>query len=413
MPKSQHRRKGRTRRPTPATPRKRDDRQDQFVANAPWLKRMLEVDVVEARGDAVEALRLIDDMPNGPDGRNWWRPSRIRRLRQIVDLKESVPAWVWAKWVVSQAAQATPGDPHRAMEVAIATRGGRSTLWGVDDVDARAKVMDHDWVHRQLVLHEYGGLEEFIKSRAGTELLDRAVGIEGWVSVPMGGFELLMEGADRILWLDLATRTVVETINVGAAAMLADGECVIGRLVESGGVALFESAPLCVPPDIAKRVARDPDAWIETLAEGCRDLIGQMLSQVIARFHEFDLLCDLPARLRRQVVQPSDPDLSSDQVGTGGNGQEYDVALVLAALAGEIDVEGEGDSDCTCERCHEAPRPVAPLVAAAVLEPGTVDALLPFLVASDAREVTRLARVLAAPADEVCRRLAHRLADAA
>ncbi|UUZ60548.1 hypothetical protein [Nocardioides sp. B-3] len=92
---------------------------------------------------------------------------------------------------------------------------------------------------------------------------------------------------------------------------------------------------------------------------------------------------------------------------------EYDAALVLAALAGEIDVEGEGDSDCTCDGCHEAPRTLAPLVAAAVLEPGTVEALAPLLVASDSREVMRLSRVLAAPADEVCRRLAHQLADAA
>jgi len=188
---------------------------------------MFEVDAVEARGDAAEALRLIDDMPLGPDGRPWWRPSRIRRLRQIADLEESAPAWVWARWVVIQAAQATPGDPQRAMDVAIATRGGRSTLWGVDDADARAKVMDHDWVYRQLVLHENGGLAAFLGTRAGSRLLKRALGIERWVSAPMGGFELLLEGVDRILWLDLATREVVETINVGAAAMLADGECVI------------------------------------------------------------------------------------------------------------------------------------------------------------------------------------------
>lgn len=413
MPTSRHRRKGRTRRTTPSRPVEKVDRRDPFLANAPWLRRMLEVDSVEARGDAVEALRLIEEMPNGPDGRPWWRPSRIRRLRQIVDLDDAAPAWVWARWVVAQAAQATPGNPNRALEVAVATRGGRSTLWGVDDTDAQSKVMDHDWVYRQLVLHEYGGLAEFIRTRAGKVLLGRAAGVERWVSAPMGGFELFMEETDRILWFDLSTRAVVETINLGAAAMLADGECVIGRLVESDGVALLESAPLCVPPDVARRVAADPAGWVDAVADGCRDALGEVLSQLVARLHEFDLLFDLPQRVRRQLVQPADPDLSSDQVGTGGNGQEYDAALVLAALAGEIDVEGDGDGDCTCERCNEGSRPLAPLVAAAVLEPGTVEALTPLLVASDSRAVMRLARVLAAPADEVCRRLAHRLADAA
>jgi hypothetical protein len=374
---------------------------------------MFEVDAVEARGDAAEGLRLIDDMPLGPDGRPWWRPSRIRRLKQIADLEESAPAWVWARWVVAQAAQATPGDPKGAMEVAITTRGGRSTLWGMDDADARAKILDHDWVYRQLVLHENGGLAAFLDARAGSRLLKRAIGIEGWVSVPMGGFELLLEGVDRILWLDLATREVVETINVGTAAMLAGGECVIGRLVESDGVKLFESAPLCVPPDIAKRVAGDPGDWVAAVADGCRGNAGQILSQLVARFHDFDLLCDLPTRMRRQLVQPLDPDLSSDQVGTGGNGHEYDAALVLAALAGEIDVEGEGNGDCTCGRCQDVARPVAALVAAAVLEPGTTEALLPLLVQSDVRELTHLARLLPAPADEICRRLANKLSEAA
>jgi hypothetical protein len=374
---------------------------------------MFEVDAVEARGDAAEALRLIDDMALGPDGRPWWRPSRIRRLRQIADLGESAPAWVWARWVVGQAAQATPGDPNGAMEVAIATRGGRSTLWGVDDADARAKVLDHDWVYRQLVLHENGGLAAFLGTRAGSRLLKRGLGIEGWVSAPMGGFELLLEGTDRILWLDLASHEVVETINLGAAAMLADGECVIGRLVESDGVKLFESAPLCVPPEVAKRVARDPAQWVAAVAERCTGSEGQILSQLVARLHDFDLLCDLSTRARRQLVQPSDHDLSADQVGTGGNGQEYDAALVLAALAGEIDVEGQGDGDCTCERCHDGARPVAALVAAAVLEPGTTEALLPLLVQSDVRELTHLARLLPSPADEVCRRLASRLSEAA
>ncbi|PUA82438.1 hypothetical protein C7S10_01415 [Nocardioides currus] len=373
---------------------------------------MFEVDAVEARGDAAGALRLIEAMPLGPDGRPWWRPSRIRRLQQVVDLGESAPAWVWAKWVVSQAAQSTPGDPVRAVEVATATRGGRRTLWGVDQVDAQAKVMDHDWVYRQLVLHEYAGLAAYLEQRAGQDLVRRAAGIDGWASAPMRALELVGEEATRIQWLDLASLEVVETINLGAAAMLADGECVIGRVVEADGTTLFESAPLCVPRDVARRVAAEPGEWLAVLADACRDATSPILVHLVSRFHEFDLLCDLPPGIRRQVVQPEDPDLGSDQIGTGGNGSEYDVALVLAALADEIDVEGDDDDGCSCGQDH-SPRPLASLVAAALVEPGTVEALRPLLVPSDGRALMRLCRVLPEPADQVCRRLAIRVADAA
>ena len=374
---------------------------------------MFEVDEVEGRGDATEALRLIKEMPLGPDGRPWWRPGRIRRLEQIATLAESAPSWVWARWVVSQAAQATPGNPNRAREVAVATRGGRSTLWGTDRADAEAKVIDHDWVYRQLVLHEHGGLSTFVSQRAGDHLLERAVGVEGWASAPMGGFELIREDASQIHWLDLATRELVVTINIGAAALVADRECVIGRLVESDGVTLFDSAPLCVPVQVAGQVAEEPDEWVAAVADGCSGVAGPMMAELVSRLHDFDLLCDLPARVRRQIVQPEDPDLSSDQIGTGGNGLDYDVALVLAALAGELDVQADDNETCPCGQCVGPARPMASLVAAALLEPGTVDALGPLLVPSDGRDLMKLADVVAAPADQVCRRLAHQLADAA
>lgn len=380
-------------------------------ANLPWLKQMLAVDAAESRGDASAALRMMEDMATGPDGRQWWRPERFRRLRQLVDLGDAVPAWVWGRWVVAQAAQSTPGQPRRANEVAVATRGGPGTLWGVDHDDARAKVMDHDWVYRQLVLYEYGGLAAFVGRVASRPLVDRVRDVSSWSGAPMGAYQLLAELSDRILWLDLSNRSVVATVNLGGASLMAVGEAAIGRVVEAQGTVLFESPPLCVPPQVASAVAEAPAGWLEAVAEGCRGEWGEVLSEFIAKMNSFDLLCDLSASVRRQLLQPVDPGLRPDRVGTGGNGLEYDTALVLAALAGELQMD---DQDCadTAGQVDEQ-RSRAALVAAALIEPGTVDALVPLLVASDAHGLRSWVDLMPAPADLLCARLAERIAEAA
>lgn len=371
---------------------------------------MFAVDAAEAQGDAVLALAMMEETPCGPDGRPWWRPERLRRLRQIITLGDDCPRWVVQRWLVAQAAQSSPGRPQEAIEIAIRTRGGRSTLWGVDPDDAMAKVLDHDWVYRQLVLHEHGGLADFVHTRAMAGLLSRAGDMTPWLGVPMRGLELVHETSDRIVWRDLATDDVVETLNLGGASMLAIGEAVLGRVVPSDGVHLFDIAPLCVPIDVAREVAAEPSAWLSALERATRSEHGALLTDLIARAHHFDLLFDLGAKLRRHLVEPADPDLRSDKVGSGGNGVDYDVALVLAALSGELD--HTEDLGCDCGECSEI-RPLGALVAAAVLEPETAEALAPLLVSSDGAALLTLERSLVAPADVLCRRLRLGLADAA
>lgn len=388
----------------------RSRRDPVLEANLPWLRRMLAVDAAEALGDAEGALAIVEDMPVGADGRPWWRPERIRRLRQIVALGEDAPEWVIRRWVVAQAAQARPRRPQQARDVAVRTRGGASTLWGVDHEDAMSKVVDHDWVYRQLVLHEHGGLAAFVERAATPALLGRAGDMRSWIGVPMGGFELLAEMSDRLLWRDLASTQTIETLNLGGAAMMAIGEAVLGRVVSAGDVHLFESAPLCVPIDVAREVAASPSGWVDVLGRACRDVHGEMLSLLIARMHHFDLLFDVPATLRRHLIEPPDPELRSDQVGSGGNGTEYDVALVLAAMSGEL--QHPDDDRCMCGQCDDA-RPVGALVAAALLEPETLGALTPLLVSSDALALRFLEQTLVTPADVVCRRIRARLDAAA
>ena len=192
--------------------------------------------------------------------------------------------------------------------------------------------------------------------------------------------------------------------------MMALGETAIGRVVHAGEVSLFESAPLCVPPDLASDVATSPADWMDALARGCREDWSGVLTELIAKAHEFDLLFDLSSRLRRHLLQPVDSDLRCDNVGTGGNGADYDVALVLAALGGELPLMGDDAEDAAGT---DVARPLAPLVSAALLEPGTRAAIEPLLMASDASAVSRLADVLVPPADVFCRRIRDQLFDAA
>ena len=374
----------------------------------PWLRQMLAVDAAEAAGDPATALALVQRMPHGPDGRPWWRPERVRRLRQLVALGDAAPGWVWGRWVIAQAAQPRPGRDTDAADVAVEVRGGRSTLWGVDPSDAMAKVIDHDWVFRQLILHERRALDHFLRRVAAPRLLDRAGDIGSWVGVPMGAYELVHERADRIGWRDLSTGATVETLNLGGASLMALGEVAVGRVVHADGVALFESAPLCVPSDVAHDVAARPADWMNALARGCRGEAGDLLTDLIAKAYGFDLLFDLSPRLRRHLVQPVDPDLRSDNVGSGGNGVDYDVALVLAALGGELPLMGD-DAGVDAD----AARPLAPLVFAALLEPDTRAAVEPLLLASDASAISRLADSLAPPADVFCRQILDQLSGAA
>ncbi|SEB60221.1 hypothetical protein SAMN04489844_0649 [Nocardioides exalbidus] len=382
----------------------------ELKGSLPWLERMFAVDAAEADGDARGALQLIEEMLLGPDGRPFWRPERVRRLRQLVELGADVPTWAVRRWAVAQAAQVSPGRPREAMDLAIRTRGGRSTLWGIDD-DARSKILDHDWVYRQLVLHDHGGLADFLRRVASPDLRGLTGDMTSWSTAPMGGYELWEEASNHIVWRDLATSLPVTTLNLGSASMMAIGEGAIGRIVESDDVRLFESAPLCVPIDVAQAVADRPFAWIDAINEACRGPYGEVMTELIAKLNHFDLLFDLSSRSRRYLIQPPDPDLRSDRVVSGGNGTEYDVALVLAAVAGEL--ERDENELCSCGRQHDERRPLEPLVAAAMLEPDTVGRLASMLVDSDAAALRDLELLLPSPADVLCRRLRRGLADAA
>ena len=228
------------------------------------------IDEAERRGDAGEALRL---MLTHADGLSFWRPRRYTGVLQMSSLAGLLPAWATSRWVLEQAAQRL-GERHdpvtrhrfrRALALAVELRGGPESLPGRDVVDQHCRIMDHDWVYRELFLYDLGGLQHFVDRVATPDLLAGADRIAAWVASPMGGYRLLSRDPGLLAWEGLADGAVLETANIGSAASLPPGGCVIGRMVPIETGVMFEAAPLPVPEAVARHVAREPERWIDAL----------------------------------------------------------------------------------------------------------------------------------------------------
>ena len=78
---------------------------------------------------------------------------------QLVALGAALPRWATSRWILAQAAQTLDASSRaRAQRAFAVTREiGGSPAGGNDNLDHRAKIMDHDWVFRQAFLYELGG----------------------------------------------------------------------------------------------------------------------------------------------------------------------------------------------------------------------------------------------------------------
>ncbi len=360
---------------------------------------------MEASGDATATWELIARDLADREDENFWRPERMRRLLQLVLFGPLLPRWATSRWILEQAAQSL--DPRgraralKAMKIAIETRGGEGTLVGTDDLDARAKVIDHDWVHRQLLLYEFGALQDFLARIASSELLARADRVHGWARTPMGGFRFVRESPHTLTWQNLATRTECESLNLGTASLLEPGECAIGRLVPIEGGAMFETAPLFVPDEVARQVAEDPSEWVAAVSAECRRERPPE-QRIRTGGHDFRLLTDVPTGAQllmaysvmdRAAEESSPLTVAPDPVAV-------QAALVRAALDGEV-----GTFDHVLSPW--------PAVAASLLEPSVFVELCSSLVPADGAKLTVLADEVAGPARAVCLSLAEDLEQAA
>ncbi len=357
----------------------------------PWIETMLAVDEAERRGDAVEALRLISGRVVGPDGLPFWRPWRVSRLSQVTMLGAELPAWAVSRWVVAQAHETlgTPGGRRRQRceEIALEIRGGLDGLSSHGVQDARCKLMDHDWVYRQLFLYELGGLSEFMRRAATPDLLAGADRIHDWVRAPMTALRLVERAPATVTWEYVETGEQLDLPNIGSAALVVPGEHVLGRLVPVESGLMLEGAPLVVPLRTARRVADDPSSWMEAVALAREDLetggfeqgLTSDVRQMIWQFALHD---------RRHPVPPA------------GELDRYlarrAVALARECLDGESGWQVDEVDPWAC-------------LHAALLDWGVVMQLPAVLGRDDTEMLERLSHLLAAPAGVVCRDLVTQL----
>ena len=367
----------------------------------------LAADAAEARGDAEQALDLMASKPLDPRGRPFWRPDRVARLRQLSELRPVVPAWAVSRWLLALALQDlvhTDRDRvQRALAEAIDARGGRP-LPGVDAVDAQCRVVDRDWIYRQLRLYEHGGLDAYLR-HAIPDVVAGADRIRDWAAAPMRALSLVAQSSHTVTWHDVSTAERVVTLNTGCAALVLPGEHVIGRVVPIESGSMFETAPLRVPEAVSSRVADDPSGWVAAITEQNRD---SGLEPVKAYgFGGFGILSDVPRLVWRQAALDAAEVLSTARRRFPRRRDVDPQALTLIAAALDPAMHAGFDS-LTPDRVH----PWA-CVVGALVEPGVASYLATQFEPSDAQDLLTLGARLAEPGGDLCRWLAEGLSRAA
>lgn len=392
MPKSRGR-KGKQRR-------ERQSREHQSrprISEADWemLCVMQGVNDAEARGDACGALSIMDAHPVGPDGKFFWRTDRMVRLHQLELLEWYLPRWATSRWILAQALQmmapSQHGAFHKALAIAIELRGG--------EVVSEVKVSEHDWVFRQLMLWEYGGLATFLRTVATPALVAGADRIRDWVDAPMRVLRFVDRSRRRLHFTDLSTGDSVDAVDLGSAAMLLPQECVLGRLVPTEEGTIFEGLPLRVPDDVAVDAATDPTLWVDALRRGLhveRPKEDQVMPAIVGKS---DLVSDVPTMVWQIAVLQHAGDLGDRSVGTKDLAAAA-IGVVRAVIADELEVTDDLVDPWSC-------------ISAALAHPAVLVELDGAFEPDDAPGLRALADRLAGPAAEICRDLADSVPHAA
>lgn len=402
MPKSRGRR-GRKPSRSLSGGNRLNDARARALTEFPFLQA---TDAAEARGDAWGTLRIIEEHLQVRGDQNFWRPWRIERLVQLTRLGPVLPRWATSRWILAQAAQWLDewgrSRASKALDIAVAARGGVAALVGTDAVDAKVKVIDHDWLFRQVYLYELGALQHFVGRVATPDLLVGADRLDDWARAPMGAFRFVDESPLTLTWLDLASGQEVESLNLGTAALLDFDECAVGRLVPVEEGAMFESAPLLVPERVARQVADQPADWVATVSAACRETGPGEEPIMTGHGHDFRLLTDLPRFVQQFVAASALEDVTGRRTPVESETDllSVEVGLLRAALDGRL-------------AGVEAPISIWPSVAATLLNLRVMLPVEEDLVASDAPKLERLAGLLGGPAADVCLSLARDLATAA
>jgi hypothetical protein len=350
----------------------------------------------EVRGDATGALEIVETYPVGSDGRFFWNPHRVARLVQVEQLGPLLPRWATSRWILEQSLiqfdTALREARREALRIAIDLRRGQDELAGVDAIDAQTKVMDHDWVHRQLLIYEYGGLERFLRAWATPDLVASADRIEEWVTAPIRALRLESREPALLTWTDLATGAELETPNLGAAVLEGPGDFALARVVPTESGPMFDGVPLGVAERTAGQVATEPSAWLDALRSvaGTEDYFADLV-------HGNFLVTDVPSNISMLALHDFLPSPIPREPGETVVG---DAVMSLARHTATSDAEPD-------------PLDLWPCVAAELLAPDVLPLLAHRLAPADHPWLEVLGDVLPEPAGEVCRALMAEVEDAA
>jgi len=345
------------------------------------------VDEAETRGDAAGALDIVETYPTGSDGRFFWNPHRIARLVQVEQLGGLLPRWATSRWILEQSLiqfdPALRGARQEAMRVALELRGAP---------DEPTKIMDHDWVHRQLLIYEYGGLERFLHAWATPDLVAGADRIDEWATAPIQALRLESREPALLTWTDLATGRELVTPNLGAAVLEEAGDFALARVVPTEGGPMFDGVPLGVAEETAGQVAADPGAWLDALRSiaGTEDYFPDL---VHGNFLVTDVASNISLLALRDFLPSPIP-------------REPDGAVVAEAAISlaRHTATGGGES---------GPLDLWPCVAAELLAPDVLPDLACRLGPADRPWLEVLGDVLPDPAGGACRALVADMEDAA
>ncbi len=175
--------------------------------------------------------------------------------------------------------------------------------------------------------------------------------------------------------------------NIGSAVVVTPGQHVLGRLVPLESGFMLESAPLLVPAETAERVAADPASWVDAVRASRTEIQTGGYDDGLA--HDVrDLVWQLVLRDPAQDPPPV--------VDVGAHLARRALVLARTIVTEGYVVEPDDVDPWACVRAALLSLSVVTRLPA-VAEPG------------DEAVLDRLAELLAAPVDLICRDLARKV----
>ena len=367
----------------------------QQFTEADWAT-IRESERAAAEGHLDKALELYDAVPAVAGS------ELSRGMRQLSELGDDAPPWAWSRWIREQAFRwVSSANEHchelaldLALDVAYAAVVDPERPFGHHPADLVVLVKGRDWIVRQVVLYELGGLSDFVVNVAGQDLLARAEPMLEWRCALMLAYQFVDETPDRVRLLDLETEEQIEVLNIGSLGAVEPGGFVLGRLVpiSSEPGLMFESEPLEIDERTARQFAErwlheedwmhvgdcgcDPDEcdgfncdatefepakWWDSLREACDE--GR-LPALFSVHLEYPLLTDVPTYLWRSAPdRRDDPELVDELVRSR---TPRAVAEAVQVIVGALVLAPSNDPSLTA---------AGPIFGAALLEPGVMEVL--------------------------------------